>query len=106
MANIFRPLPNLKQSEIDEADGVAQEEDFDEAWAYTEPVYQLFCQLVVGADIDPQILKTFITPLFIQQFLDLFDSQLPSEREYLKNIFHKLYARVVPRRKMMRRAMD
>lgn len=104
--NIFRPLPNLKKSEVDEADGIAQEDEYDVAWQYLEPVYQLFVQIVVIADIDAQILKTFITPLFIQQFLDLFDSQLPSEREFLKNIFHKMYAKVVPRRKMMRRAMD
>lgn len=58
------------------------------------------------ADIDPMLLKPHITPIFVQQFLGLFDSQIPSEREYLKNILHKLYARIVPRRKMIRRVMD
>lgn len=42
----------------------------------------------------------------MQKFLDLFDSQLPSERDYLKNIFHKLYSKLVQRRKMMRKSMD
>lgn len=64
--NIFRPLPNLKKSEVDEADGIAQEDEYDVSWQYLEPVYQLFVQIVVIADIDAQILKTFITPLFIQ----------------------------------------
>ena len=40
------------------------------------------------------------------QFLGLFDSQEPSEREYLKTILHKIYAKVVPRRKMIRKAMN
>jgi hypothetical protein len=64
-ANIFRPLPNLKKSEVDEADGIAQEDECDVSWQYLEPVYQLFVQIVVIADIDAQILKQFITPLFI-----------------------------------------
>lgn len=51
-------------------------------------------------------MKTFVTPQFVQKFMDLFDSPIPGEREYLKNILHKLYARIVPRRKMIRRMMD
>lgn len=65
-ANIFRPLPNLKKQEVDEADGIAQEDEYDASWTYLEPVYQVFVQVVVVADIDAQILKTFITPLFVQ----------------------------------------
>jgi len=35
--------------------------------------------------------------------LELFDSEEPREREYLKNILHRLYAKLVPRRKMIRK---
>lgn len=38
--------------------------------------------------------------------MELFDSPIASEREYLKNILHKIYARIVARRKMIRRKMD
>lgn len=51
-------------------------------------------------------LKVFITHVFIQEFLELFDSEEPKEREYLKNILHRLYAKLVPRRKMIRKAMS
>ena len=101
--NIFRPLPSLKKSEIDKTDGVEQgEEEYDPAWPYLQMVYQLFLQIAM-ADIDPQIMKRFITPIFVQKFLDLFDTPNVEEREYLKNILHKLYARIVPRRKLIRR---
>lgn len=40
------------------------------------------------------------------KFLELFDSEEPREREYLKNILHRLYAKLVPRRKMIRKAIN
>ena len=51
-------------------------------------------------------MKTYVSPRFIQEFLGLLDSELSIERDYLKNILHKLYAKIVPRRKMIRRAMN
>ena len=57
-------------------------------------------------------MKVFITHSFIQvnnkknkkkEFLELFDAEEPREREYLKNILHRLYAKLVPRRKMIRK---
>jgi len=36
----------------------------------------------------------FVTPQFVQEFLELFDSEEGVERDYLKNILHKLYAKV------------
>ena len=57
-----------------------------------------------GAEV--KFLKVHITPSFIQEFLELFDSEEPREREYLKNILHRLYAKLVPRRKMIRKAIN
>ena len=41
----------------------------------------------------------------MEELLDLFDSEEPREREFLKNILHRLYAKIVPRRKMIRIAI-
>ena len=38
--------------------------------------------------------------------MELFDSEESVERDYLKNILHKLYAKLVPRRKMIRKSMN
>ena len=38
--------------------------------------------------------------------MSLFDSEEAVERDYLKNILHKLYAKLVPRRKMIRKAIN
>ena len=42
-------------------------------------------------------LKFYVTAKFVQEFLDLFDSEESVERDYLKNILHKLYAKVSDR---------
>jgi len=42
---------------------------------------------------------------FFKEFLELFDAEEPREREYLKNILHRLYAKLVPRRKMIRKVI-
>ncbi|KRX02936.1 Armadillo-type fold [Pseudocohnilembus persalinus] len=105
--NIFRPLPVLKKSnnpaEIDqEIDDVL----VDPSWPHLQPVYEFFLQLIVNEQADVKSLKVFITHSFIQEFLDLFDAEEPREREYLKNILHRLYAKLVPRRKMIRKAIN
>ncbi len=104
--NIFRPLPVLKKSGAPAELGMEEQEVLvDLAWPHLMPVYEFFLQLIVNEAADVRSLKVFITHSFIQEFLELFDSQEPREREYLKNILHRLYAKLVPRRKMIRKAI-
>jgi len=62
--------------------------------------------LVIHESIEVRSLKVYVTPQFVQDFLELFDSEESVERDYLKNILHKLYAKLVPRRKMIRKAIN
>ena len=129
--NIFRPLPNVKKNTLNMADtGVDQEEEIDPAMPHIQGIYEFFLQFIVNESLEVRLLKQFVTPQFVQEFLDLFDSNESMERDYLKNILHKLYAKVssqllthvvlltcsrltrslivklVPRRKMIRKAMN
>lgn len=104
--NIFRPLPVVRKGPIPGEMGMEEEEiAVDPSWPHLQPVYEFFLQLIVNDAADVRSLKTFITHKFIQEFLELFDSEEPKEREYLKNILHRLYAKLVPRRKMIRKAI-
>lgn len=104
--NIFRPLPVIKKSGAPAEPGMEDEEVIiDPSWPHLQPVYELFLQLIVNDAVDVKALKVFVTHTFIQEFLELFDSEEPREREYLKNILHRLYAKLVPRRKMIRKAI-
>ena len=107
--NIFRPLPSTSRSNV--ALGVSEtgieeeEQDPDPSWPHIRGIYELFLQLIVNEACDVKTFKPFITTNFISEFLQLFDSNLVEERDFLKNILHKLYAKLVPRRKMIRKAI-
>ena len=49
---------------------------------------------MINEAVDVKSLKVYVTPQFVQEFLELFDSEESVERDYLKNILHKLYAKV------------
>ena len=86
-------------------ENMAEESLYDPSWPHFQPVYQLFLQLICNDAVDVKRLKTYISHRFVQQFLDLLYSEETTEREYLKNILHRLYAKLVPRRKMIRNAI-
>lgn len=104
--NIFRPLPIVKKQGVaGETGGENDEVIVDPSWTHLQPVYEFFLQLIINESVDMKSLRSFISHKFIQEFLELFDSEEPKEREYLKNILHRLYAKLVPRRKMIRKAI-
>ncbi len=104
--NIFRPLPVVKKKGLDGEMGMDDEEVVvDPSWPHLQPVYEFFLQLIVNDAADVKSLKHYVTNRFIQEFLQRFESEEPKEREYLKNILHRLYAKLVPRRKMIRKAI-
>ena len=105
--NIFRPLPNKKKSNLAFSEtGVEQEEEVDSAWQHIQGIYEFFLQLIMNESADVKSMKGYITPLFVNRFMDLLHTEETLEREYLKNILHKLYAKLVPRRKMIRKAIN
>lgn len=108
--NIFRPLPTDKKSgeKLGASEtGVEEEETIiDPAWPHLQGIYEFFFELIISEATDVKSIKMFISPSFVQEFLGLFDSEEPRERDYLKNILHRLYAKLVPRRKMIRKAIN
>ena len=66
----------------------------DPAWPHLQGIYEFFLQLVINESVEVKQFKGYVTPQFVQEFLDLFDSEESVERDYLKNILHKLYAKV------------
>ena len=107
--NIFRPLPCTNRTNVSlgvSETGIEEEEqDPDPSWPHIRGIYELFLQLIVNEACDVKTFKPFITTNFVSEFLQLFDSNLVEERDFLKNILHKLYAKLVPRRKMIRKAI-
>lgn len=103
--NLFRTLaPKLKKQshgEMDEEDPV-----FEPAWPHLQVVYEFFLRFIVSSDVDVKILKKHITAAFVVRLLELFDSEDHRERDYLKTILHRIYAKFMSLRAFIRKAIN
>lgn len=99
--NIFRTLPvpteKIGYSEVEEA------APSDPQWAHLSIVYNILLRFVSEAEIDFSLKKRLIDAPFVRQLLQLFDTQDPIERDYLKTITHRIYSLVTHRRALIRR---
>ncbi|XXG40157.1 hypothetical protein AAC387_Pa01g0943 [Persea americana] len=106
--NIFRPLPPASHENTG-ADNVDPEEDepyLDPAWPHLQLIYELLLRYVVSSDTDSKIAKRYIDHSFVLKLLDLFDSEDPREREYLKTILHRIYGKFMVHRPFIRKAIN
>merc|ERR1719158_459230 len=76
------------------------------AWPHLQIVYEFFLRFVVSNDVDPKIAKRFVDQTFVLKLLELFDSEDPRERDYLKTILHRIYGKFMALRSFVRRAIQ
>merc|ERR1719426_32011 len=103
-ANIFRALPPTRK-----IGGGGEDEDepfLERAWPHLQIVYEFFLRFVVSNDVDPKIAKRFVDQNFVLKLLELFDSEDPRERDYLKTILHRTYGKFMALRSFIRRAIQ
>jgi serine/threonine-protein phosphatase 2A regulatory subunit B' len=106
--NIFRSLPPKVQPACQAEAPVEELEEEprpDPAWPHLLPVYTLFLEFVVSRDTDPKLALEYIDKSLIIKLLQLFDSDDPREREYLRTILHRIYAKFMPLRQFIRIAI-
>ena len=100
--NLFRALPpRTAELPSDEDDPV-----FEPSWAHLQIVYELFLRFIVNNDIDIRTLKKHIHAQFVLHLLELFDSEDHRERDYLKTILHRIYAKFMSLRAFIRKAIN
>jgi len=103
--NLFRALPPSTRNQTG-GEGEEEEPVSEPSWPHLQIVYEFFLRFIVSSDIDIETLKTYITPAFVLQVLQLFDSEDNRERDYLKTILHRIYARFMSLRAMIRKALN
>ena len=86
--------------------GVMEETESDRNWTFLKQIYSLLLELVENHAVEPTLLKSWISTSFLTRFLDTFNSDNSEEREMLKTILHKMYAKCVMRRKLIRRGFS
>mmetsp|Transcript_51880 Transcript_51880/g.123461 ORF Transcript_51880/g.123461 Transcript_51880/m.123461 type:complete len:472 (-) Transcript_51880:246-1661(-) len=105
-SNIFRALQVKNKDPLAFSDPEDDEPALERAWPHLQIVYEFFLRFVVSNDVDPKIAKRFVDQNFIMKLLELFDSEDPRERDYLKTILHRIYGKFMALRSFIRRAIQ
>jgi len=105
-ANIFRALQTRIKDPLAFSDPEDDEPSLERAWPHLQIVYEFFLRFVVSNDVDPKIAKRFVDQNFMMKLLELFDSEDPRERDYLKTILHRIYGKFMALRSFIRRAIQ
>eukprot|EP00697_Spironema_sp_BW2_P009083 gnl/Spiro4/23862_TR11810_c0_g1_i1.p1 gnl/Spiro4/23862_TR11810_c0_g1~~gnl/Spiro4/23862_TR11810_c0_g1_i1.p1 ORF type:complete len:502 (+),score=91.43 gnl/Spiro4/23862_TR11810_c0_g1_i1:59-1564(+) len=105
--NVFRPLPpsSSLHKEFREMDPEEEEAVMDVSWQHLQFVYE-FLLRVVTSEIEPRMAKKFIDLTFVSRLLDMFDAEDPRERDLLKTILHRIYAKFMALRGFIRKSIN
>ncbi|CAA2996526.1 serine threonine phosphatase 2A 57 kDa regulatory subunit B theta isoform-like [Olea europaea subsp. europaea] len=106
-ANIFREITQPQENKF--VDGVDLEEEgptMDPAWTHLQIVYEFLLRFIALPETDAKIAKKYLDHFFVLKLLDLFDSEDPREREYLKTILHRIYGKFMVHRPFIRNAIN
>jgi len=101
--NLFRPLPPSLYNDFDPDE---DEPTHDPAWVHLQFVYEFLLRFIVSNNTDAKMLKKFIDRRFLLSVIDLFKSEDPRERDYLKTILHRIYGKFMSFRSFLRRAIN
>ncbi|KAL2903533.1 B'ETA: Serine/threonine protein phosphatase 2A 59 kDa regulatory subunit B' eta isoform [Bienertia sinuspersici] len=63
-------------------------------------------RFIASPETDTKLAKRYIDHGFILKLLDLFDSEDPREREYLKTILHRIYGKFMVHRPFVRKSIN
>uniref|UniRef100_A0A8R1ESC1 Uncharacterized protein n=1 Tax=Caenorhabditis japonica TaxID=281687 RepID=A0A8R1ESC1_CAEJA len=88
--NIFRVLPPSENCEFDPEE---DEPTLEASWPHLQLVYELFLRFLESPDFQASIGKEYIDQRFVLKLLDLFDSEDPRERDFLKTVLHRIYGK-------------
>ena len=69
-------------------------------------VYDFFLRFLESPDFQPQIAKRYLDSKFVLQLLELFDSEDPRERDYLKTTLHRIYGKFLGLRAFIRKNIN
>mmetsp|Transcript_709 Transcript_709/g.1256 ORF Transcript_709/g.1256 Transcript_709/m.1256 type:complete len:481 (+) Transcript_709:165-1607(+) len=104
-ANLFRALPPSSH-DTDNYDPEEEEPTLEPAWAHLQIVYEFLLRYVVSNETDAKIAKKYIDNSFVLRLLELFDSEDPRERDYLKTILHRIYGKFMVHRPYIRKGIN
>lgn len=104
--NTFRSLPPLSNPSGAEYDPEEDEPNLEAAWPHIQLVYEFFLRFLESPDFHPPTAKKFIDQKFVLELLNLFDSEDPRERDFLKTTLHRIYGKFLGLRAYIRKNIN
>lgn len=104
--NLFRTLPPPSNPNGAEFDPEEDEPTLESSWPHLQIVYELFLRFLESPDFQPNIAKRHIDSQFVLRVLDLFDSEDPRERDFLKTVLHRIYGKFLGLRAFIRKHIN
>ncbi|KAG5367079.1 Serine/threonine-protein phosphatase 2A 56 kDa regulatory subunit delta isoform [Yarrowia sp. B02] len=104
--NIFRPTPPLVNPVGEVFDPDEDEPVCEVAWPHMQLVYEFFLKFIESPDFNHTSAKKFIDHRFVQNLLELFDSEDIRERDCLKTTLHRIYGKFLNLRAYIRRSIN
>lgn len=104
--NLFRTLPPPSNPNGAEFDPEEDEPTLESSWPHLQIVYELFLRFLESPDFQPNIAKRHIDSQFVLRVLDLFDSEDPRERDFLKTVLHRIYGKFLGLRAFIRKQIN
>ncbi|XP_038693879.1 serine/threonine protein phosphatase 2A 57 kDa regulatory subunit B' theta isoform-like [Tripterygium wilfordii] len=107
-ANLFRAFnPQPRENKVINGFDMEEEEpSMDPAWPHLQIVYEFLLRFVASPETDAKLAKRYIDQSFILKLLDLFDTDDPRQREYLKTTLHRIYGKFMVHRPFIRKAIN
>lgn len=101
--NLFRTLPPSENPDFD-----PEEDDptLEASWPHLQMVYEFFLRFLESPDFQLGIGKKVIDQKFVLQLLELFDSEDPRERDFLKTVLHRIYGKFLGLRAFIRKQIN
>ncbi|KAI0690040.1 protein phosphatase 2A regulatory B subunit [Cytidiella melzeri] len=104
--NLFRAIPPPVNPTGDAYDPEEDEPVLELAWPHLKIVYEFFLRFVESPDFNTNLAKRYIDQTFVLNLLELFDSEDPRERDFLKTTLHRIYGKFLNLRAPIRRSIN
>ncbi|KAK6430236.1 serine/threonine-protein phosphatase 2A 56 kDa regulatory subunit delta isoform, partial [Oleoguttula sp. CCFEE 5521] len=104
--NLFRPIPPPMNPQGEAFDPEEDEPVLEVAWPHIQVVYEFFLRFIESQDFNTNYAKQYIDHGFVLQLLELFDSEDPRERDFLKTTLHRIYGKFLNLRSFIRRSIN
>ncbi|KAG0229060.1 hypothetical protein BGW42_001829 [Actinomortierella wolfii] len=105
-SNLFRTIPPQVNPTGEAFDPEEDEPVLELAWPHLQIVYEFFLRFIESPDFNTNMAKKYIDHHFILQLLELFDSEDPRERDFLKTTLHRIYGKFLNLRAFIRRSIN